>query len=111
MKTLLTIFSLLLIVAAAQSAFLFVNLDGGTPYAQVQPAINAASAGDTIVVAANAAGYQGFIVDRRLVIIGAGYGTGTGQATQIAGVVTLLSTADSTELWSLWIRSSGFLRY
>ena len=105
MKTTLIFLSSLLIAVTAFSAVHYVNINGGAPYYEVQPAINASSAGDTILVGSGF-GYQGFNVDRRLVIMGVGTGLINGESTRIEGVVILSDAADSTELWSLWIRGN-----
>ena len=107
MKTTLIFLSLLLIAVTAFSAVRYVNINGGAPYYEVQPAIDASSAGDTIIVGPGLA-YQPFTVDRRLAIIGIGTSQDIGLGTCINGVVTIMDNADSTELWSLWIRCSGY---
>jgi hypothetical protein len=105
MKTIAIFFFTLLLATGASTAVLYVDIYGHAQYTQVQPAINAASAGDTIVVGTGY-GYQGFTVDRRLVIIGAGTSAVLTEATRIDGIVTIMSTADSTELQGLWIIAS-----
>jgi len=106
MKTILSFLAVALLAGFTCAATHYVDINGHAPYTQVQPAIDAASAGDTIVVGTGY-GYQGFTVDRRLVIIGAGTSTITTEGTRIGGIVTITDTADSTELQGLWIIASA----
>jgi hypothetical protein len=103
MKSLL-VFLLMILLFSISEAAIFRVANGGTqPYSQVQPAISAASAGDTILLFPGT--YNGFIVNRRLVIIGAGT-SDLGEGTRITGVVEVNDAADSTELRSLWIQTA-----
>ena len=70
MKYLIALFSLILFFSVSEAAIFRVATGGAQPYAQVQPAITAASSGDTILVYSGI--YNGFIVNRRLVVMGAG---------------------------------------
>ena len=105
MKTLLIV-GLVLVVSVSQAAVLRVASDGTQPYAVVQDAINAASAGDTILIMAGS--YPGFTVDRKLVLIGTGTGIGVGEGVLVIGPVWVSAAADSSELRSLWIRTAAF---
>lgn len=97
---------LLAMVSATNAALISVAKDGIAQYNEVQPAINAASAGDTIFVAASSASYAGFTVDRPLTIIGAGTDTLVGKSTIVVNVCTIEATADNSSLQSIWFRSS-----
>jgi hypothetical protein len=105
MKTILAFFAVALFAGLAGAATYCVDIHGGAPFTEVQQAINIASAGDTIIVAAGL-NYQGFTVDRQLVIMGAGTETFMSCGTQIAGVVIVTGAADGTELSGLWIRTN-----
>jgi len=107
MKTIMLLIALLSLALSASAASFRVAKDGIATYNEVQPAVNAAAAGDTIFIAASSAYYAGFNVDRRLVLYGAGTDTIPGQATIINGVVEIQGTADSTELSSVWITASN----
>ena len=98
----LTIF---FVLSVSEAAIFRVATGGAQPYSQVQPAINAASAGDTILVFPGI--YNGFIVNCRLVVIGAGT-SDLGEGTKITGLVEVNDAADSTELRSLWIRTNTY---
>ncbi len=82
-----------------------VSSDGLADFSDVQSAINAAVAGDTILVYPGGV-YSGFTVDRRVIIMGAGIEPAINKHTKIVGIVTLSSAADATELRSLWIAAS-----
>ena len=103
MKTVILIALIVSVSLSSEAATFRVAKDGIATYSEVQPAIYAATAGDTIYVAASPARYQGFSVDRRLVIYGAGTDTIPGQATIVDGIVRIFDTADSTELNSTWL--------
>jgi hypothetical protein len=105
MKTIFTFLVVTLLAVSANAAVLSVTRDGSGQYVEVQPAINAASAGDTILVGPGQT-YAGFDVDRQLVIIGAGTGAGPNESSFVNGVVRVMGSADGTELRSLWIYSS-----
>lgn len=107
MKTIPAFFAVALLAGLASAATHYVDINGLAPYTQVQPAINAASAEDTVVVAPGY-DYSGFTVDRRLVIIGAGTSIDATEGTRIGGIVTVTDAADSTELQGLWIVASVF---
>lgn len=102
MKMLTTFLCLVLIIGLCHAAVLRVARDGTAPYSEVQQAINVAAPADTIVIAPGW-GYSGFLVDRQLVIFGAGTEDTTNTATRIEGDVSILNTADGTQLWSVWI--------
>jgi hypothetical protein len=51
------------------------NPDRPAQFTQVDPAIAAAAAGDTIYVYGSLTTYNDFIINKRLVVIGAGYNT------------------------------------
>jgi hypothetical protein len=96
-----------LFAATAVFAGLYtVSSDGLADYSNVQDAINGAVSGDTILVYPGGV-YPGFVVDKRLIIMGAGIESALNKNTKIAGTVTLTSTADGTELRSLWIVSDA----
>jgi hypothetical protein len=104
MKTLMICLIILVALACiSQAAILYVDKDDTAPYTEVQPAINAASAGDTIMIAPSFNTYSGFTVDRFVHIIGAGTDTLPGQASKINGTVQINGSADNSELLSLWI--------
>jgi len=103
-----------LVLAQAVASFAttrYVAKDGSAPYTEVQNAINASAAGDTILVAPSATTYNGFNVDRRLVLFGASYDQTAGKATKIAGIVEIFNAGDSTELISFWLRFSAGSTY
>lgn len=104
MKTIMFILALLLGMYAAQAEILKVASNGTQQYSQISAAIGAASPSDTVLVLGG--GYSGFVVDKKLVLIGAGTGVGIGEGVLINGTVEVLDNADSTELRSLWIRSN-----
>lgn len=87
---------------SAHATLFSVAKDGVSMFEEVQPAINTASAGDTIFIAASGATYAGFTVDRHLVIIGTGSDTLIGASTKIGSEVSVSgSGASGTELQSL----------
>ncbi len=88
----------------AHAAMFHVSKSGLAPYTEVQPAIDAASPGDTILVAPSEATYAGFIVDLGVHIIGAGTDTIQGRSTTISGYIDIQSTAGGAELNGLSIR-------
>ncbi|MBK6910400.1 MAG: hypothetical protein IPH10_05640 [bacterium] len=104
MKKLLIVLALAICAGWTQAAVLKVASNGTQLYTQISTAISAAAANDTILVMSG--GYNGFTVDRKLVIIGAGTGAGIGEGVLVNGAVEVMGTADSTELRSLWIRAS-----
>jgi hypothetical protein len=104
MKTIFSVLLIALFIASANAAVLHVGHGVMAPYSDVQPAINAASAGDTITIAPSAYPYGGFIVDRRLTIIGAGYDTTAGRAT-VVGAVTIV--ASRSTLASVWVKGAA----
>jgi hypothetical protein len=104
MKIFTAFLMLALLVGVSSGAILKVASDGTQPYSQIQDAVTASSAGDTVLIMAG--GYTGFTVDKKLVIIGAGTGEGIGEGVLVAGIVTVLDAADSTELRSFSIRGA-----
>ncbi|MBM3324246.1 MAG: hypothetical protein FJY66_01110 [Calditrichaeota bacterium] len=102
MKTILAFSAAMLLATFASATTRYVDINGLAPYSQVQPAIDASSTLDTIVVAPGY-GYSGFTVDRRLVIIGAGTSLDATEGTCVGGIVTITDAADSTELQGMWI--------
>ncbi len=106
MKVLTIVLSVLAIMLSAQAAVLKVAADGTQAFTDIQSAIDAASPSDSIVVQGGA--YTGFNVDKRLVIIGSGTGTGIGEGVFINGFCTISAGSDSTELRSLWILDNPF---
>lgn len=102
MKSAIILFAVLIIAFNALAAVHTVSGDGLADFTTVQAAINAAAVGDTILVNPISI-YPGFTVDRRLIIMGAGIEPLLHKNTKIAGVVSITSAADGTELRSLWI--------
>lgn len=105
MKVLSLILMLILLAGIAPAAVHKVASDGTQSFSQIADAITASASGDTILVMAGA--YAGFTVPHKLVIIGAGTGTGVGEGALVSGIVAVAGTADSTELRSLWIRQAA----
>lgn len=91
-------------VCMSNAAILHVSKSGFGTYTEVQPAIDAASPGDTILVAPSEATYAGFTLDLGVHIIGAGTDTIQGRSTTIAGFIDVQSTADGAELNGLLVR-------
>ncbi len=108
MKYLIALFSLILFFSVSEAAIFRVATGGAQLYAQVQLAITAASSGDTILVFPGI--YNGFIVNRRLVVMGAGT-SDLGEGVKITSPVEVNDAADSTELRSLWIRTNLYTGY
>jgi hypothetical protein len=106
MKIRLILFVLLLVAAAAQATIRTVSSDGLAQFAQVQPAIDAANSGDTVLVYPVGV-YPGFNVTKKLVIMGAGTENQPFRGTKITGVVTVTGAADSSELRSFWVQTSA----
>jgi len=106
MKSLLV--TILLFTICAQAALISVAKDGIAQYSEVQPAINAATSGDTIFVAASSMFYSGFMVDRPLTIIGAGTDTLAGKSTKIGSWCALGANADNSSIQSMWFSSQYF---
>ena len=104
MKLLSVLFAVFILAAATHAAVFKVADDGTQTYSDIQSAINAATDGDSLVVMAGS--YAGFTVDRKLVIIGSGTGTGIGESVFVNGIVDVEAEADSSELRSIWIRSA-----
>ncbi len=105
MKRIIILLTLSLSVLPASAAMHTVSSDGLADFTDVQPAINLASPGDTILVYPGGT-YGGFIVDKQLIIMGGGIEPSINKNTRIAGIVELTSAADGTELRSLWITSN-----
>lgn len=105
MKASYLLFSILFVAAIAMAGLHTVSSDGLADFSNVQDAINAASASDTILVYPGGV-YAGFTVDKRLTIMGAGIENALNKNSKIAGIVTLTPEADATELRSLWIVSN-----
>lgn len=66
---------LLLITTLSQATTVTVdnNADSGAQYTDLQPAIDAVQAGDTILVAGSANAYAGVTTKKKITLIGAGY--------------------------------------
>jgi len=106
MKRLLLVSSFLLIAFSVNATVLYVTKSGGGQHIEVQPAIDAASAGDTILVAPSGGTYQGFTVDRQLTIIGAGTDIVIGRSTRVNGLVRVIDGGDGTVLKGLYVQAS-----
>jgi len=104
MRTVLCIIMMVALFSQGEAAVLRVGLDGASPYQTVQAAVDAASSGDTVVVAPGL-GYASFSVTKRVLVVGAGTSTLAGEFSRIDGTVTITGEADSTELRGLWIRA------
>jgi hypothetical protein len=106
MKLTFALLGLLVVGNWATAALWIVAADGSQPYAQVQPAIDAANAGDTIIVCPGVYS-SGFTVDRKLILFGAGTSLSENEGTLIAGPVTFTDNADSSELVGFTISAAS----
>ena len=89
MKPLLMMFVFALLEASAFATVRYVSKDGTGNFTTIQAAINAAVAGDTIVIRGDQGRWnEGPIVDRRLTIMGQGSGCSNVAATEMGGGFT-----------------------
>ncbi|MBI9068546.1 MAG: hypothetical protein JEZ09_14720 [Salinivirgaceae bacterium] len=89
MKKQIILFTFLLLTAFTINATVITvdnNPDGGAQYTDLQAAVDAASPGDTILVAGSATSYGNVSFNRQLVLIGAGYNNPYGENTIINNV-------------------------
>jgi len=90
-------------IIANATTYTVDNKDGsGAIYTVIQDAINAASPGDTLIIAGSETDYAGFTLNKKLVIIGAGYNP-SGKAqfafpTSINSTITLRRQSDVQNL-------------
>ena len=94
--------------ALAEAAVLIVdNTPGaGAPYTTLQGAINAASAGDTIMVQPSATSYGGVSINKKLTLIGPGhYPEPRNNAT--VGVITLTTGSSGTTITGLQLQAAS----
>ena len=105
MKKLVLVLLLTLLTVTANAAILCVSKLGNAQYSEVQPAINTASPGDTILISPSPAYYQAFTIDRQLTLIGAGWDTTSGNTTgtQVASPVIISGTGDGVILRNILI--------
>lgn len=83
------------------------NADASAPYATIKAAVTAAAEGDTIMVEGTPVDYDGVTVDKRVVLIGAGYwlrenGIST-EAAQPASIQEITTTEEGTVLMGLLV--------
>jgi len=100
MRKLITLFALAAICATANAKVLTVSNNSNSPgqYTSVPTAITAAVAGDTIYVHGSVTSYGDIILNKRLVLIGAGYmPTGTQyNLPTVMGTISLNQSTSST---------------
>ena len=73
-KTIVTLVALCAAMTVNATVLRVSNVSGSTaPYSTVQDAMTAAADGDTIMLEASAISYGGIKIEKRIVLIGAGY--------------------------------------
>jgi hypothetical protein len=97
---------LIFILETANAAILTVSTDWGSQYTSIQTAIDTASPGDTILIAPSPGSYDGFTLNKRLTLVGAGIDTIPGRATLISSAITITDSADQSIIKSIWLRFS-----
>lgn len=104
MKNLLILTMVLFCVPFCHAAVLVVdNIPGnGAPYTNLGTAINAASAGDTIMIQPSPISYGNITINKHLVLIGRGHIAGNNNAN--IGTVTLQNGSSNTVLTGLSLK-------
>lgn len=103
MKSLFTLTMALVFLPFCHAAvFVVDNIPGnGAPYTSVQTAINAALAGDTIMVQPSPISYGNITINKQLVLIGRGHIAGSNNAN--IGTITLQDGSSNTVLTGMKI--------
>lgn len=98
----------LFIAQIASATVLQVAADGSAAFASVQPAIDGASSGDTIVVRGDVGTYAGFNINKPLVVIGTGWGCAPTPPTSVTSTITLSSGSTGSVLEGFSVSTNDY---